>query len=156
MRVCNEDRGKTLVNSTNKARAALEDLKVHVRFKLSALWAAVMFCYIYGDYFSLFESGRLKGMMAGEPSAFGMANQGVLVGVALLMAIPSVMIFLSLALRPVLNRWLNLIFGSIFTVIMLATMPGAWPFYMVLGVVEMVLTVLIVGYAWRWPRQEVA
>ena len=144
------------MNSTNKARAALEDLKIHVRFKLSALWAAVMFCYIYGDYFSLFESGRLKGMMTGKTSAFGMANQGVLVGVALLMAIPSVMIFLSLTVRPVLNRWLNLIFGSVFTAIMLVTMLGAWPFYIALGVVEVALTVSIVCYAWRWPRQDVA
>ena len=142
------------MSSVTKALTTLEDVKIHVKFKLSRLWASVMFCYIYGDYFSLFESGRLKGMMAGKPSDFGMANQGVLVGVALLMAIPSVMIFLSLTLRPALNRWLNLIFGSIFTVIMLVTMLGAWPFYISLGVVEVVLTVLIVCYAWRWPRQE--
>ena len=30
-------------------RAVLDDLKIHVRFKLSALWAALMFCYIHGD-----------------------------------------------------------------------------------------------------------
>ncbi len=27
----------------------LGDIKVHVRLKLSALWAALMFCDIYGD-----------------------------------------------------------------------------------------------------------
>ena len=26
-----------------------EDIKVHVRFKLFALWCSVMFFYIYGD-----------------------------------------------------------------------------------------------------------
>ncbi len=33
------------------ASGALHDIRIHVRFKLSALWAALMFCYIYGDYF---------------------------------------------------------------------------------------------------------
>jgi hypothetical protein len=37
---------------------------------------------------------------------------------------------------------------------MLITMPGAWAFYIFLGVVEVVLTALIVWYAWNWPRQE--
>jgi len=70
------------------------------------------------------------------------------------MAIPSVMVFLSLALKPNPNRWVNIILGLIYTVIMLITMPGAWSFYMFLGVVEVVLTGLIVWYAWNWPRRE--
>jgi hypothetical protein len=71
----------------------------------------------------------------------------------MLMAIPSVMVFLSLALKPNPNRWVNLILGVIYTVIMLITMPGAWAFYIFLGVVEVALTALIVWYAWNWPRQ---
>jgi hypothetical protein len=37
----------------------LDDLKVHVRLKLSSLWAALMFCYLYGDYFGLYVPGKL-------------------------------------------------------------------------------------------------
>lgn len=29
---------------------ALDDIKIHVKIRISALWASVMFCYIYGDY----------------------------------------------------------------------------------------------------------
>ena len=29
----------------------LDDLKVHVKLKISALWTSAMFCYIYADYF---------------------------------------------------------------------------------------------------------
>ena len=64
------------------------------------------------------------------------------------------MVFLSLALKPNVNSWVNIILGVIYTLIMLITMPGAWAFYIFLGVVEVVLTALIVWYAWHWPRRE--
>ena len=70
-----------------------------------------------------------------------------------MMAIPSVMVFLSLVLKANLNRRVNIIFGAIYTVIILITMWN-WAFYIFLGVVEIVLTALIVWYAWHWPKQE--
>src|SRR6202171_5885491 len=91
----------------------LDDIKVHVKLKISALWASVMFCYIYADYFGLYVPGALQGMLAGKMGPLGPTTQGVLLGTSLMMAVPSIMIFLSLALRPNLNRWLNIIFGAI-------------------------------------------
>jgi hypothetical protein len=70
-----------------------------------------------------------------------------------MMAIPSVMVFLSVALKPNLNRWVNIIFGVIYTVIILITMWD-WAFYIFFGIIEVVLRTLIVWYAWNWPRQE--
>ena len=130
-----------------------DDVKVHVRMKLSALWASLVLCYIYGDYFGLYEPGKLQGMLDGRMGPLGATTQGVLLGTAILMAIPSVMVFLSLVLKPGVNRWANIILGAIFTVIMLITMPGAWAFYIFLGIVEVVLSGLIVWYAWNWPRR---
>jgi hypothetical protein len=78
----------------------------------------------------------------------------VLLGTSALMALPSVMVFLSLALKPRLNRWLNIGLGSFYTLIMIVTMPGAWAFYIFLGVIEVALTALIVWYAWTWPKQQ--
>jgi hypothetical protein len=55
------------INSrSTMARTLLHDIPVHVRFKLAGLWSALMFCYIYGDYFGLYVPGKLKGMLAGE------------------------------------------------------------------------------------------
>lgn len=31
-------------------------------------------------------------------------------------------------------------------------MPGTWWFYIALGVIEMALSLLIMVYAWCWPR----
>lgn len=131
----------------------LEDSRVNVKIKLAALWASVMFCYIYADYFGLYVPGALQSMLQGKMGPLGPTTQGVLLGTSLMMAIPSLMIFLSVALKPVLNRWLNILFGAIYTAIILITM-WSWVFYIVFGVIEVMLTLLVVWYAWRWPRRE--
>lgn len=137
-----------------KVGTALDDIKIHVKLKLSALWVSVMFCYIYGDYFWLYAPGKLQGMLEGKMVPLGQATQGVLLFTSVMMAIPSIMIFLSLALKPNLNRWMNIILGVTYTVFVLITMPGAWVFYIFLGSIDVVLTSLIVWHAWTWPKQE--
>lgn len=139
-----------------RAGTARVDMKVHVRLKLSALWASVMFCYIYADYFGLYVPGKLQGMLEGKIAPLGATTQGVLVGTSIMLAVPAVMVFLSLALKVNLSRWLNFVLGSLYTVIILITMPGAWAFYKFYGAVEITLTALIVWYAWSWPKREAA
>ena len=130
----------------------LEDTPVPVRIKLAALWASAMFCYIYGDYFWLYRPGKLQGMLAGIIVPFGVVTQANLLGATISMAIPSTMIFLSLVLRPSLNRWVNIVLGALYTVFVLLTMRHAWAFYLFLGAVDMLLASAIVWYAWTWPR----
>ena len=122
-----------------------------MKVKLAALWASVMFCYIYADYFGLYKPGMLQSMLDGKMGPLGKTTQGVLLGTSMMMAIPSVMIFLSVALSPIVNRWLNIIAGAVYTAIILKTMWG-WVFYIFYGVIEITLTSLVVWYAWRWPR----
>jgi hypothetical protein len=76
---------------------AYEDVRVHVRLKLFSLWCSIMFFYIYGDYFELYQPGKLRDMIAGS-TAFGAVSQGILLGMASIMVIPSLMPFLSLVL----------------------------------------------------------
>ncbi len=141
------------MDSMKRSGAALEDVKVHVKLKLSALWASVMFCYIYADYFGLYVPGALQKMLEGRMGPLGPTTQGVLLGTSAMMAIPSVMIFLSVALKPALSRWLNIVFGLLYTAIILLTMWD-WAFYIFFGAIEVVLTGLVTWYAWTWPRQE--
>ena len=132
-----------------------EDFKVHVKLKLSALWAALMFCYIYGDYFGLYVPGKLAGVIAGK-GPIGPVSQSTLVATSVLLAVPGLMVFLSLVLTPRVNRALNIFFGLFYIVIMLLTLPGAWFFYILLGLIEIALGLLTVWYAWRWPRRSPA
>ncbi len=144
------------MEKSTQSPGSLIDSPVPIKIKLAGLWASVMFCYVYGDIFGLFKPGNLQSMLDGQMGPLGPTTQGILVGTSLMMAIPSLMVFLALALRPNLNRWLNIGFGLLFTIIILITLPGAWAFYIVLGIIEMGLTLFIVWYAWKWPRNETA
>jgi len=131
----------------------LEHWRAPVQMKLSALWASVMFCYIYCDYFELYTPGKLQEMLQSRLGPLGPATQGVLMGTALMMAIPSLMIFLSVAAGPRTSRWLNLVFGTLYTVLMaMLAIQASWHFYQGFAALEAVLTALAVRYAWTWPR----
>jgi hypothetical protein len=132
---------------------AFEDIKIHVRLKLFALWSSVMFFYVYGDYFELYQPGKLQEMIAGR-MALGAVSQRVLLGMAGAMIIPSLMPFLSLVLPAAVNRWVNIVFGAVYSVIMILAIRGGWHFYVLFGLIEITLTLLIVWYAWTWPKQS--
>ena len=71
------------------------------------------------------------------------------------MTIPSLMVFLSLALPAKANRWTNIIVGILYIFVMLGSAIGVSWFYYIFGsIVEVVLFLLIVWYAWKWPKQE--
>ena len=131
---------------------AFEDIKVHARFKLFALWSSVMFFYIYGDYFELYQPGKLQEIIAGT-MPFGAISQRALLGMAAVMIIPSLMPFLSLVLPAGANRWMNIVFGAVYSVIMMLVIKGGWHYYVLFGLIEITLTVLIIWYAWTWPKQ---
>jgi uncharacterized protein DUF6326 len=131
---------------------AFEDIKVHVRLKLFALWSSVMFFYIYGDYFELYQPGKLQEIIAGT-MPFGGISQRALLGMAAVMIIPSLMPFLSLVLPAGANRWMNIVFGAVYSVIMMLVIRGGWHYYVLFGLIEITLTVLIIWYAWTWPKQ---
>lgn len=131
----------------------LEDFSVNVKIKLAVLWAAVMCCYIYGDYFSLYVPNKINGFISGD----NLLNSPIkLLAASLLMAIPSLMICLSVILKPNLNKWLNIVFGIFYTAIMVliavSTLSAWWSFYVFLAVVEIIITSLIIYYACKWPK----
>ena len=137
---------------TNNVSAKLEDFRTPTNIKLALLWASVMFLYIYNDYFSMYTPGTIDGMAKGSLGPMGPASAPVLVGLAAMLAVPSLMIFLSAGLTPWLSRWLNVVLGVAYTAIEILTLFGTPLFYKVLVVAEIILTALIVVYALRWPR----
>ena len=142
------------MNANPAPKLPLDDPPVHIKLKLSAFWSSLMFCYIYGDYFGLYAPGKMAEMIAGKMGPLGPASAGVLIGVSVMMAIPSLMVVLSLILPATANRWLNLTLGLAYAAIMAVSMPGAWPFYVFLGVIEIIVCLAIVGLAWTWPRAD--
>lgn len=131
-----------------------EEYQAPAKIKLAALWASTMFCYIYGDYFGLYVAGTLADMNHGRMGPLGHATPGVLTGVSLMMAIPSLMIALSLLLPASICRWACVVLGLFYTAIMAVSFPGSELFYKVLAVIEMTLTLAITVVAIRWPQEE--
>jgi hypothetical protein len=131
------------------------DAPVNIRIKLAGLWTAVMFCYIYGDYFELYLPKKVAGLIDGNNLLHTPLK---LLLAAIMLSIPAVLIFLNLVLKPSLCRWLNMVWGVFFTAIMAliaATSLTKWQlFYVYLAVVECILTGLVVWYAWHWPRAD--
>ena len=114
--------------------------------KLSGLWVALMLTYLLGDVLRIF-SGDFK---AGEIGGMRI-TQGMWLGIAILMAIPVVMVFLSLTLHAPVNRWANIliaIFFFAFNLIGLPTYPSAYDKFLI--VVGLGFNLLTVWYAWRW------
>ena len=142
--------------TSNNSIRHLEDYKINIKIKLAALWASVTLCYLYGDYFELYVPKKVDSLISGvnmldSPSKLFLA--------AFLLAIPAVMVFLSVILKPAINRWLNIVFGVFFTLfvslVAIASISSPWlNFYVFLGIVEILITSVIVVYAWTWPKQS--
>lgn len=130
----------------------LEDFRAPTQLKLALLWAATMFCYVYGDYFGLYVPGTVANMERGIIGPLGQATSGVLIGVSLMMAIPALMVALSVLLPARLCRWACVVLGLAYTAIMAMTLPGSPQFYQLFGAIEMALTLGIAIVAFLWPK----
>lgn len=143
------------MNSSKKNTTFLKDTRIDVKIKLSVLWATLMFIYIYVDIFRFFQPGELENILAGKVWIFEITQTWAL-SAMIMMTIPSLMVFLSLALKAKWNRWTNIIMGILHIAIAIGNVIGeTWAYYIFGGVVEVVLLSLIVWYAWKWPTQEV-
>jgi len=132
----------------------LEAVKINVKIKLSALWVTVMFLYLYVDVFANYIPGRLEDLIAGELGGVPI-TQEFLLGFMILMTIPSLMVFLSLTLKAKANRWTNIIVGILYLGVVLVSIIGDSNYFYIFGSsVEVVLLLLIVWHAWKWPKQE--
>jgi len=143
------------MNASKKTAVMFQDTKMDVKFKLSALWVVLMFCYTYADILGFYAPGNLEELLAGEIAGIQMAQE-LLLGSAFLMAIPSAMVFLSLALKARANRWVNIIAGLVYMGVLVSTfLTGRNPaYYIFYAIGKAVLIALIVWHAFRWPKTD--
>lgn len=132
----------------------LENPKVNIKIKLATLWASATFCYLYGDYFELYTPDKVNSLITGENV---LDSPTKLLIASIILAIPSIMVGASIILKPRINRILNIVFGTLFTLMMLFigvnSMTEWYSFYVFLAFLESIITFLIVWYAWKWPKK---
>ena len=134
----------------------MEDQRIPVRAKLAAAWTSFMFLYVYVDILAFFRPGYIHDILAGTVWRLDI-TQTFVTGALTLMAIPIVMVVLSMTLPARANRITNLIVASVQIPYAAFNMAGAfpsWTYFYGLGVaLEVIVLALILRYAWTWPRR---
>jgi hypothetical protein len=147
-------RSKTMSKKVNTtSTSTLQDPQMPVQAKLAAAWTSFMFLYIYVDYFHLYKPGAIDDILAGLVYEFDI-NQTFLTGTLALVAIPSVMILLSMTLPARVNRAANLIVAALYIPVSVFNAMGeSWIFFYGLSIgLEVAILALILREAWTWPR----
>ena len=134
------------------AETKFEPSHVSVRNKISALWTSMLFVFDYVDLFSLYRPDFRADLEAGEIGGFTIP-QSFLLGTTAYVIIPSLMVFLTLILRPVVNRIANIALGILYVLTIIASAIGEWNYYILGSTIEVALLAAIVYYAWTWPKK---
>ena len=128
----------------------MESLTLKVR--ISVLW---IFMGVAGwRCVHFMEAGLVEQVLSGEMQI----SAGEWLFMAFFWLIPLTMAFLSVTLKDVANRWANIILGIVFTLLNIfhlaehLAQPVVHQILIVASTV--VVAVLIVWYAWKWPKQE--
>ncbi len=120
----------------------MEDVKII----LSTLWVTTMLTYFLGDVLRIFAGDFTAGAIESVQM-----TQGMLLGIAIIMVIPVVMVFLYLTLKYKANRWANIIipiflFG--FNLLGFNSFSGVYDKFLL--IVGLGFNVVTVWYAWKW------
>jgi hypothetical protein len=131
--------------NSNSLAAQMKDPKV----VLSTLWIFATLNYIYNDVFGLFFNA------AAQKTTLAM-GQGPALAFAVLMETAMAMVVLSRLLKYGANRWVNIIAGILHTALVAWSLTGETPlpYCVFFSGIEIVCTLFIVGYAWRWRSSE--
>ena len=141
---------------TRQPTTTLEDQRIPVQAKLGAAWTSFMFLYIYLDYFALYKPGFIDDLRAGVVFEFDITPTLMTIFFVVI-AIPALMVMLSMALPARANRATNLVVASIYIPVMVFNASGSswdWAFYYGLTIgVEVLILAFILRSAWTWPRR---
>ena len=127
-----------------------------VRIILAVLWIAEVLSSLNGDTYRLSDSVVLKSLLENAGSI--KVTPELLLVMSIIFVVPILMSVLTLTLKFSLSRWINRIVGIFQTLIIL----GFWILGFVLrsagyefvwSTAQLVFTLLVVWYAWKWPKK---
>jgi hypothetical protein len=135
------------------SQSTLEGLRMPVQAKLAAAWTSFMFLYVYVDVLYFYMPGTIDDILVGIVYEFDVSQVFVMVALSLV-AVPILMVFLSMTLPARANRLMNLIVAPIYVVVSAFNALGeSWTYYFTLTIgLEVIVLALIMRYAWTWPR----
>ncbi|MBE0685647.1 MAG: hypothetical protein IH585_06575 [Anaerolineaceae bacterium] len=135
----------------------VKTVKMNTRILLILLWVFYTVNFMYCDTLSSLEPGVLE-MHITRFTGDGTVKitEGFLLGTAMMFEIPFLMIVLSWVLKYRVNRWVNIVAGTLFVLTQIGSLflgvPS--PAYIFYSVVEIAALLLIVWNAWKWQNLE--
>ena len=126
--------------------------KFDTKVLLSTLWVVVMLNMLKADILSLNIPGAAEEVARTSASTGASIPQLMLVG-AIMGNISIAMIILSRVLKYGLNRWVNIVVGTV-TIAYIWGGMVSYPHYIFIATVETLCLLLIIGFAWKWTNPE--
>jgi hypothetical protein len=128
-----------------------------VRIILAMLWVAGMLASLNGDTYRLSDSAVLESLLAKTGPI--VASGGLLLFMSLIFVGSVFMSVLTVALAYPVSRWANRIVGILYAVANLGNWGASFVvqptgYGIVWSTAGVVFALLVVWYAWKWPKQE--
>ena len=134
---------------TTNDNSTPHETAIDPRLIIAALWTSILFIFAYVDLFAFFRADFRAEIEGGTVAGFTLGQTFLFLGTIYIM-IPSLMVFLSLVLPRHVNKWANIGLPILYSLTILAGMLGEeWIYYQLGSVVEVILLLVIVRYAWR-------
>lgn len=135
----------------------LDTPPIPVQIKLAAAWTSFMFLYLYVDYLNLYKPGVVEGIMGGLVWEFEV-SQALMTTFLVSVAIPGLMILLSIILPARASRTANLVVATLnIPYAMFNAVGESWIYYYGVSIgLEVLLLAFILRTAWTWPRMSAA
>ena len=128
-----------------------QDRSLPVQARLAAAWTSLLFLYVYVDILGLYLPGVIDDIRAGVVWELEI-SQVWATGALALMAVPILMVLLSMSLPARANRATNLVVASIYLPVSVGNAIGeSWTYYFALAVgLEVVVLAVVLRWAWTW------
>lgn len=136
--------------NTNEKSASIDKKAL-----LSTIWIFAVLNYLYCDVVGLMDAEKLNQYITGKVGSMQM-TQGFLLGAGILMEISIAMVLLSRVLKYRVNRWANILAGTIMSVVQILTLFVGKPtmYYAFFSTIEIASTAIIVWLAATWRNPE--
>jgi len=134
------------------------DTQVDVKLVLCALWIAMLFVFAYVDIFASLRADVLKAALDGKVATTGFTiNQVFLTFTLIYILLPTLMVVLTLLLKPRVNRIVNIVVSLVYLITIIGSAIGeTWAYYFLGSAIEVILLVAIARTAWKWPPPQIA
>ncbi len=130
---------------------------IDVRIILAVLWIAEVLSSLNGDTYRLSDSVVLRSLLENTGSI--KATPQLLLVMSIVFVFPILMSVLTLTLKASVSRWINRVVGILYAVIILAFWVLGFVlrsagYEFVWSTAQLVFTLLVVWYAWKWKGEE--